>query len=81
MSKATGRLTNREDLFIGSARPAANEKKEEFKSESIDEDRKDNDDENPIQLEHMLGFGASYSQSVIMIPTSDELVVKRFLKS
>ena len=46
------------------------------------DDRDDGEDAaNPVQLEHMIGFGASYPQAVLTLPGSDGLFFKRCVAS
>jgi hypothetical protein len=79
--------SNRDDLFLPSSR---REGKEELKEERVvSSGRHDGayanegdsqDAGNPVQLEHMIGYGASNPQSVLTIPGT-EMFIKRLTSS
>ena len=89
MSARTGRKP--EDLFVPSGRSIASGRvseskhqeekqqqpqRDESKNDYADDETTDDLDRSPLQLEHMIGFGAEYSNSVIMLPDSDSRYVK-----
>jgi hypothetical protein len=78
--------TNRDDLFVSSARgrvsgppaePGSRTNRAESKDEHKGSSSADEEDRNPLQLEHMIGFNASFPMSVQMISRSENLFVRR----
>lgn len=73
--------SNRDDLFISSRREGRDEAKADppltGRGAAGDADAGD-DDGNPLQLEHIIGYTASFSNSALIVSGSDSLFVKRF---
>jgi len=67
--------TNRSDLFGGSGRQQVEEAKSE-RDDYVDGDYKRDDD--PMQLEHMLGYAGDYRGTVVSSPKDENLFIRRF---
>ena len=66
--------TNRSDLFGGSGRQQVEEAKTE--QDNVDGDYIRDDD--PMQLEHMLGYAGDYRGTVITSPKDENVYIRRF---
>ena len=74
--------SNREDLFAPSSRREESKDERPVSTRSQDagsygDAADDLDTSNPLQLEHLIGYGASYPNSVLTIPNTDGLFIKR----
>ena len=85
-----GGAQTRPDLFEsarGSGRSARNEQKEDAEMDALDPAARDEElhemygagkmDEDPLQLEHMIGFNGDNKNNVLMLPNTDGSFVKR----
>ena len=82
-----GGAQHRPDLFESARGSARNESKEDFEMDNLDPAAHDqelhemygagNMDEDPLQLEHMIGFNGENHNAVMTIPDSDGNFVKR----
>ena len=51
----------------------------ERESSRYDEQKKYEDEENPLQLEHMLGYGGDLRKNLLASPSNENVYYKRYI--
>ena len=74
---ATG-ASNRSDLF--SARSEINTGRDS-KQDDYDSKYQEEDEHNPLQLEHMLGYPGDYKKTILASPYDESVFMKRFVNT
>ena len=74
MSARSGN-TNRSDLFTARSENVKNDANSNPESK-WDSSKTENDD--PLQLEHMLGFSGNYKSTLCAIPFNENMYIKRY---
>lgn len=73
--------SNREDLFAPSSRREGKDETKDERPSARHDAGMDHDDgadaSNPVQLEHLIGYSAGNPNSVLVVPNSDGLFIKR----
>lgn len=67
--------SNRADLFT--SRSDAQSTGRESKNDEYDHKHDDVDDQNPLQLEHMLGYAGDYHKTILASPHDENVFMKR----
>ncbi len=75
MSRSATGASNRSDLF--SARSDAQSTARESKYDEYEQPQEVVDDQNPLQLEHMLGYAGDYRRTILASPSHENIFMKR----
>lgn len=67
--------SNRADLFT--SRSDAQSTGRESKNDDYDHKHDEVDDQNPLQLEHMLGYAGDYHRTILASPHDENVFMKR----
>lgn len=68
--------SNRSDLFT--SRSEVNNTGRESKNDDYDKQPEEVDDQNPLQLEHMLGYAGDYKKTILASPCNENVFLKRY---
>jgi len=74
-----GGASNRMDLFKeAGAITTSRRDAEQNKSDVNEGSTEDNDNSNPLHLEHMLGYSGDYKKTLLASPSNENVYFKRF---
>lgn len=82
---ARGGLTNRSDLFSARSEEGkeskvddAHDPRERDRQRRVEQYGVGEEDSDPLQLEHMLGYSGEFKRTVLMLPFDENSYIKRY---